>query len=152
MVLWRYRWRRFCVIVVVSFSLSSASSCHWRRFFVVATFSLLAAASLLVAASVRLCALSSQSPSAFRRCRCCLLVVGVVFVSLTLTAFLFSCCHRRILVVVFSISLSLSESHHCLCLVLVSGGAPSYGCFHRLVHLVIVVIAGVSSSSLASPC
>ena len=122
-----YSWWRIFVIVFVSFSLSSsASRCHRQLLVAIAVSSLSEAASLLVSASVGFCALSSLLPLAFCRRCWCLLVVGVVGVSLSSAAFL---CRRfhRLLVVVVGISLLLSESCQCLCLVVFGNGFPPCG-------------------------
>ena len=133
-------------------------------------------ASLLVAASVGLCALSSLSPLASLHCCRCLCLFVVICVSLVLTvsfcrrhwflvgvvgvssSLLASCCQRYIAHVCrrcpSSWRLLLSAFHcHCWQYVIISNGSiPSLGCFYRLRRLVIVVIVGVLSPVSSLRC
>ena len=92
------------------------------------------------------------SPGWFFRLRRLATVVGVgVSLSSAESLCRFFC---QVLVVVVGVLSLLLASRRRLCLVVVGGGFPILGCFHRILHLVVNVSVGVSSSSffLASRC
>ena len=102
-----YLRRRLFFVVFVNFSLSFLTSRRrFRRLVLVTVLLLLLAVSLLVVASVGLFALLSLFPLEFRRRRWCLLVVGVIGISLSFAA---SRCRWRCLILV-TVSLLSTEA------------------------------------------
>ena len=144
MVLWLYCQRHICVVVGGGgflFSSSAPCCCCWRqRLVVVSVLPLSVAASLLVTASVELCASSSLSQSAFRCRSWHLHKVGVVGISLKSAA---SICYRRRWI----LDIFLALRHRCQHLIAVSVSSLSTAAS----LLVAASVSFCASSPLSSP-